>query len=300
MTRRVTESMKLFARRVDLYSYMLDNMPLLVQRDGSNRLRWRNHDSLIITRNMGYCHNATGETGNAIDFLMRYQSMNFVNAVNSLCAWGGYQYNTHITPITYKPSAGAIALTAAPAKVFTLPPRTTGSQARLYGYLCRTRGLSREIVAHLAAQGHLYQAADTNNAVWVSIAGDYAEQVGTLSNRRFKGILSGSAPNGYITIDGRTEQEKNTAPHTVYVCESAIDAMSFVQLNPRQVALSMGGLKPVTLNRICNDYPNSEIVLAVDNDPAGDAFAAQTGHSRSRPVNKDWNDDLRVQQIGSK
>lgn len=294
MNNRVTESMKLFARRVDLYTYALAAFPLLVERDGSARLRLREHGSLIITQNKGYCHNATGETGNGIDFLMRYRGLSFVQAVQELCRFGGYKYGSTIAPRPYKPQVAPTPAPATPAKPFVLPPRETGSQARLYGYLCRTRGLSRDVVAHIAAQGILYQAQGTNNAVWVSLDKQHGEQVGTLSSRRFKGIVPGSAPDGYVLLDGRTEQERKTVPLAVYVCESAIDAMSFLQLHPRQVAASMGGLKPAAFSKVIKDYPDSQIVLAVDNDPAGDAFAARfPSHPRSRPTGKDWNDDVR-------
>lgn len=296
MTPRFTESMKRFARVVDLHDYLLANYPLLVIRDGDDRLRFKEHGSLIVTKGKGWFHNATGETGNSIDFLQLYLGMTDIkDIVHSLCSFGGWQYDTHVPAKPYAPLKAPPQVPAQPENPFTLPARETGSQARLYGYLCGTRGLSRDIVAQTVAQGTLYLAKGTNNAVWVSRDALFADQVGTLSWKSFKGILPGSSPDGYIVIDGRsTEQERKTEPLAVYVCEAVIDAMSFVQLHPRQVAVSMCGLKPGTLARIAKDYPSSEIVLAVDNDHAGDVFASKhPERPRSRPRRKDWNDDLK-------
>ena len=55
----------------------------------------------------------------------------------------------------------------------------------------------------------------------------------------------------------------------------------------------MGGLKNGTFENIINSFPNAtEIVLAVDNDPAGNKFCEYKSYKRIKPEAKDWNEDL--------
>ena len=86
---RVGENQKKAARVADLYGYLLQYHPNTVKSAGQNRLQHIEHDSLIITKGLGYVHNSKGETGNSIDYLMRYLGYSFQRAVAALAAFDG-------------------------------------------------------------------------------------------------------------------------------------------------------------------------------------------------------------------
>ena len=256
------------ARQVDLYSYLLEFFPETVEPAKSQRLRNKQHQSLVITRGRGYVHNSTGKHGNAIDYLMQYCGYSFVGAVSALCAFKSQPANS-----THKKTA------------LELPSPTQGPFRQLYAYLLK-RGINRRLIDDLVHQNLLYQAAVTNNGVCISRSTDFSEIFGTLSDRRYKGVLQGSASDGYWSF--------GNGPRC-YVCESAIDAMSLFTLKrDAAVYCSMAGLKRHSLQRIIAE--NSGVIIAVDNDEAGEKFAeAHSNITRIQPAAgcKDWNDECK-------
>jgi hypothetical protein len=88
-------------------------------------------------------------------------------------------------------------------------------------------------------------------------------------------------------------------------CESAIDCLSYAQLKPSSdtIYMSFGGGMSDTqkdeITRILGAF-SGEIVIATDNDKAGEKFfeffkSVRSDVIRDRPVRKDWNDDLKDQ-----
>ncbi len=259
------------ARRADLHDYLLQYHSETVKKAGHNRLQHIDHDSLIITKGKGYCHNSINETGNGVDYLTKYLDYSFQRAVAALAAFSGVQ-----EPIAY-------------AEPYQRPKTLQGAYKRVFAYLTVTRKIPRDVVTELISQNLLAEDPQ-HNCVFVSSSCDYAELVGTLSDVRFKGIVPGSDSDGYWLMG-------NPNAKTVYICESAIDAISLFSVaralrdNSDLAYVSIGGLKPAAVRRLQEQF--SECVLAIDRDDAGDKFAqAFPELRRIRPKFKDWNEDL--------
>lgn len=267
---RVGEEQKKAARKADLYGYLLTYHSDTVQKSGHNRLQSREHDSLIITKGKGYCHNSINETGNGIDYLMKYLGYSFQRAVAVLSSFEGVSEET-------TPSEASRPY--------------NGNFRRIFAYLTKTRGLPSDLIESLIKKKLLYED-ERHNCVFNSADCNYAELVGTLSDIRFKGISPNADSNGYWLFGAEI-------PSTIYICESAIDAISLSVIQTRikdtsGIAwASIGGLKPAAVERLILTYNENRCVLAVDNDSAGDKFAAEFPHIRRiKPKNKDWNEDI--------
>ena len=116
---------------------------------------------------------------------------------------------------------------------------------------------------------------------------------------KFKKIAQGSDPDGFWLIG-----DKNA--DTVYVCESAIDAISLMMLHqkyaPQEKACyaSMGGLKDQAVEHLKTLFKN--VIIAVDNDYSADEFREKHDDlyniipsekiGRNNQKTKDWNDIL--------
>ena len=271
---RVGEQQKKAARRADLYGYLLTYHADTVQKSGHNRLQNKEHDSLIITKGKGYCHNSINESGNGIDYLIKYLGYSFTRAVAVLADFGGFVDSAEETT----PSA--------PSKAFN------GNFSRIFAYLTKTRGIPAAAVDSLIKKKLLYED-ERHNCVFISADCNYSELVGTLSNIRFKGISPQSDSDGYWLHGAEL-------PNTLYICESAIDAISLSVIQTRikdtsDIAwVSIGGLKPAAVNRLIQTYDAERCVLAIDNDTAADKFAAAFPTLRRiKPKFKDWNEDIK-------
>jgi hypothetical protein len=99
--------------------------------------------------------------------------------------------------------------------------------------------------------------------------------------------------------------QKGTSPLLV-IAESAVDAMSYYQLNPGPgFYLSFAGSLSVEqhdlLKYVLNRYPNARVMAATDRDRQGEKFADIICSIRpdtirtTPPIGKDWNDTLRTQ-----
>jgi hypothetical protein len=122
-----------------------------------------------------------------------------------------------------------------------------------------------------------------------------------IKNRDFTGFAAGGRKSLFGCRAGMTRADD---PSRLIVAESAIDAMSYYQHDPKPaLALSFGGeLSPEQaglLRDILTKYPAAEIVTATDNDDQGDRYAAlieatRPDATRARsPTGKDWNDAIK-------
>lgn len=273
----ITNDEKRLARQVDLGEYLVATYPDEYVRDGS-RVRSIEHDSLIFTRGHGYVWNSQRETGNGIDYLMKYCGCTFIDACARLLRFAGKT-----------PSGGLLDLAQTPAGRLKLPQRFEGSPARTIAYL-RGRKIDEFVPRALMQDGLLYEDVH-HNMVFYNKDTAYAELHGTLTDKRFKGIAEGSSQDGYWAFGVDIEENAHT-----FVCESSLDACSLYLLMGRSFRanfISLGGLKPAALARVIQKYGENNLVIAVDNDEAGNTFAAKyPQYIRVPPDNKDWNEDL--------
>lgn len=153
---------------------------------------------------------------------------------------------------------------------------------QVFAYLCKTRGISSEIVSQLAHDKLLYQDKK-GNAVFVhrdengNAVG--AEIQGTNSEKRYKGVAQGTSESVFAVKIGE--------PKKCYVFESAIDLLSFKQLaNPEKinnsVLVSMAGLKLNSLKSITEK--GIKMYSCVDNDGAGISFTAASKFTPCRRI----------------
>ena len=115
---------------------------------------------------------------------------------------------------------------------------------RVLAFLTKTRGLDYNMVLDLVKQGKIAQEEKTGNVLFKyfdengTLVG--VEKVGTSTEKKFKGIASGSNSDyGFEVVRGNGEK--------AYFFESAIDMLSFMQMN-RDIDnarfVSMMGVKP--------------------------------------------------------
>lgn len=301
------------ARRAPLYDYLKNRRPGDVILEGSS-LRLANNRSVVVSdARTGFIDYATGETGNPIDFLVRYLGYGFQDAVAELCGYMSLPTDlqagtinvgdlTGYAPPTAPPATvRAASPQAAPPKPFAPPPPVQGPYKRLFAYLTQQRGIPAWLVQRLVDGGLLYEDAAHGNAVFIDPDRTYAELRGTVPSRPFHGLAPGSDPEGFWWFK---PGGPSGAPTGAFICEGAIDALSLyllrLRLSPPPVDdpmyCSIGGVanqKRIDRIKAIMDSAGLPATLAVDNDPAGEKCRERNpGCPALVPKLKDWNADL--------
>ena len=278
----------------------------------------KEHDSIRINTVDNTCYrHATGEGGSIIDFVMILEHIdgNWCGDRRALGILRDYLHGRkpYLTPTT----SGAKEKAPPPEKKpFVLPPAVAGRYNRVFAYLCKTRGIDKDIVTEFIHQNILYE--DTfHNCVFVGYDKDnnpaYATRRGTLTDKSFKGEVANSQKIG-IYID-------NGSPK-LWIDEAIIDCMSvmtLLQLNGLDYKaynyLSLGCLSDRALQYWLPYIHAETLIWGLDNDynavykdtglPAPNhgqikaalyqkKYAALGYHSIVKiPTAKDFNDDLK-------
>ena len=292
MNSPVTREQIARARKADLYQFLSSHHADKIMREGEKYIRLKAHDSIVITRGRsGYVrYSDSNETGNPIDLLQRYLNYTFIDAVKAL----DYLNNTAET--AYICQEKQPKLQEEKVSDEHLPPRADKPFRRVFAYLTQTRGLSEKTINALIDRGLVYEDSVHHNAVFISREQVYCEIRGTLSGYKFHRTwlkcYGMPACWSFKAGSGKTE--------AIYICEGAIDAISLYELHcssdrPKVPSLycSIGGVS----NQRTIDWLGNErgcrIILAVDNDPAGDSCRMRNSHMEAEiPLGKDWNEDL--------
>lgn len=248
-----------------------------LDRHGKTLRLAANHSISVKDGYSGYLDFATDERGNGIDLLTRHFGYTFQEAVAALC--GDTQDFSFSSP----------SKTAEPTemkKKIDLPPAATDYR-RMMAYLTKSRHLPAPLVQMLVDRRLLYQAADTNNAVFVAAKRDFAEFRGTLTTKPYHGIAKGSRHDGVWAFP------LGAGADHCYICESAIDAISLAAIlgaNAYYVSIA-GAAKQAAIDRIKKS--RLTVVIATDNDQAGNECRRRNADCDTiRPTGKDWNEDL--------
>lgn len=288
---RVTSEQAEQARNTNLVEF-LSGREELVKMDNHGRYRHKYHDSLIF-RGAFYWWNSRGEKGNALDFMKSFYGIDFKTAVAEL---------TGRDLSTKKEFAPVPQPKQIPVSESFILPALNKDMRRTFAYLIKTRCIDASIIQFLAKEKLLLQD-QRGNAVfpWISEKGEIvgAELNGTLTDKRFKGIVANSSYGyGYNVRIG--------SPTALYAFESAIDLLSFWSLNKglKDVLLvSMGGLKEEVLEGFLKRHTGPlETFLGVDNDEAGKTFikavqAKINAKTALPPKGKDWNEYLKANHM---
>ena len=280
----VTREQIVLAKRTDLHQYLLKNHYADVVLEGNSVRLKCNHSVSVKVGYRGYYDFETGEGGNAIDCLIKYFGYTFVDAVKSLT--GTFDDEISVNHRTEVRDANLSLLE--PLKSV---PRN------LIAYLTKTRLIPVEVVKKLLDEQLMFQESSHNNIVFINRQKTFAEVHGTSTYRKFRGVLKGSDSLGFwwfksYHIDATVKK--------VFVCESAIDAMSLYCLHQSKgfkessMYCSIAGVanqQKIDLLKKCVDI---EVILAVDNDSAGDKCRQRNKDLQFEiPQLKDWNDDWR-------
>lgn len=273
------------ARRTDLAAFLLRFHPDSVKVVG-NSLVFREHDSLSIRFGYsGYMRFSNQESGNSIDFLVRYLGYSFKDAVTALA--GQSEPSLHSTP------------DKAEVRDICLPDKDNPPFSRVFAYLTIQRGIPSDIVRQLFHKQLLYQEKLTGNAVFINRSRTFCELRGTNSFRTppFHGIRR-TGPTCFWDLSFSTQ------PTAAFICEGAIDAISLMLLHRKKGisgAFLYAGIGGVA-NQQAIDFIHSRIpaILAVDNDKAGQLCRERNPSLEVLiPETKDWNDDWRVSCSGT-
>ncbi len=238
------------------------------------------HDSLMIRDNV--FHWWSKELGgDTIDLAKSLFGYSFPEAVRDILGAGvsivaPSEYHDK-DRLNYRQSLGV-----------TMPQRERDAEKGercVFGYLCKRRGLSGELVAKMVRDGRLYQDV-RGNCVFI-IKGtrpgnrevEGAEIIGT-GDERFKRVLIESKWDAFTIKIG--DWSKDCIPMYVYF-ESAIDLLSFYQI--KNLEDRKNPILLVSLHGVNKDPIESKIkasvsfcaeahhYIATDNDEAGDRVA---------------------------
>lgn len=273
------------ARKADLYDYLMrHHSDALIKEGHSIRLR-DNHSVSVKVGYSGYTDFATGEHGNAVDYLVRHMGYSFVDAVRAL-AGDDSQREDIVLPTVVPTTTGTQE-----TKEIVLPTPLDGQYTQLYTYLTG-RGIPSDVIDMLIGYKLLYQDKVHNNAVFVNIRRNYAEIRGTyMHGKPYHSVIRPAKEEFWSFPSG-------SCPRIAYICEAAIDAISLYVIH-RYAGVdiaahycSIGGVtNQAAIDNIVNKVPTAK--LAVDNDPAGDACASKNINlERIKPDKKDWNEEL--------
>ena len=272
------------ARKANLYDYLMCNHLSDCIKDGNSLRPKCNHSISIKKGYAGYKDFSSDETGNSVDFLVRYM---------------GYDLDTAVFALSEQVASVLIAEAEREKELnivvpVEFPKPLTGRWKQLYAYL-QARGISVDIINLLVQQKIIYQSAERNNIIFINRERDFAEARGTYTyGKPYHRIYKGQADRfwWFKPWEGTVE--------CVYVCEAAIDAISLYQLHTsskeaqKAIYVSLGGVaNQQTINRLKRQPAGYKVVLAVDNDAAGEACRKRNNDlDYILPEGKDWNEDL--------
>ncbi|MNW40045.1 DNA primase [compost metagenome] len=286
-----TTEQKCRANSVDLVDFLQRQGETLVR--SGREWRWQRHDSVTVRGNRWFRHSRK-EGGLAIDFVQQFYDMRFPEAVSWLLGGeAGVEWN--------QMDKGA----SPERKAFELP-EAHSDMRRVFAYLIKQRLLSREVVAHFAHEKLLYEDAAHHNAVFVGAdetgVPRHAHKRGTLSKGKgYRGNVEGSDPRYSFHYLGSSDR--------LYVFESPIDLLSFLDLHPQHWQqhsyVSLDGIgEHAMLHQLSRHSHLQQVVLCLDHDPAGIEATGRLAellreHSYCQvsvrlPEYKDWNECVKA------
>lgn len=296
------------AKQLDLLSYLQTYEPDELVRINSDVYTTRTHDSLKIS-NGKWCWWSRGIGGrSSLDYLIKVCGMEFVEAVQHICDCLRFEQpqKSYTLRPPQKPS-------------FTLPIPGK-SNDRVIDYLMQ-RGISIELLRLCINTGRLYED-ERHNCCFVGFDPQGVP--------RYAMLRSSSAGSTFLReVEGSDKRYSFSLPpqkqsNTLYLFESAIDCLSYVELQSKQKGrwmpenyLSLSGIYqpkkelskthlPIALMQFLQDNPRIDCVaLCLDNDEAG--MAASIAISALLPERytaklllpekgKDYNHQLQIEK----
>ena len=274
------------AKRTDLAS-LLVSMGETVKRSGSE-YEWSDNGRKVTIRGCVWFHQYDMTGGDAIDFAQRFFGKTFPEAVVFLNGGSSAQLIQSLPAEKGK-------------KPFALPPKND-TMRRVFGYLCGSRGIDRDVLHTFVRRKMVYESADYHNAVFVGYDKEgiarHAHKRGSHSSSHFKGNVDSSDPAFSFHWNGTSGK--------IFLFEAPIDMLSFISMhkdNWQQHSYAAAcSVSDLVLFQCMKDIGNiDKVLLCMDNDSAGqeaDRRIAAKLEERGVdyevlvPTLKDWNEDL--------
>lgn len=284
------------AANVILYDFLMDRYPGELRRITSGkRIGLRSDHSVMITAGYkGYIDWATAEGGNAVDFLMNYlNKVSYEQAVDELSQWA----KTH-SSIDAEQIMNSLPTDYPEAKPAHAPfPQIDPDHKETAKAYLMSRGISEDLVNGLFSSKLIFQTNENGHANIMFKPSDekFCEVRGCITGKKYHRSYGEKTGNYWAFKIGPASESAKRA----YICEGAIDAISLADfrwdLGPA-LFVAIGGVSNRTaVDTLIKKFPDVEIIIATDNDKAGNLFADYfKQYRRITPKFKDWNEDLQA------
>lgn len=208
-----------------------------------------------------------GENGGSqIDFLRVFGGMSVKEAVFWLLDFAGYskyeakesKLNNQVEYIQEKKSE------------FVLPLQNDTNHY-LYDYLCKVRGIKRQVVDYFVQRGLIYESRNYHNIVFKGNDKD-----GITHFASIRGVFDGNGKAFKCDVKGNDKRYGfnifNENSDKIVVFEAAIDMMSYMDIyddfSTNMIALGMVSDEPLVT--FLNEHPHiTDIIFCLDNDEPG-------------------------------
>lgn len=256
-----------------------------------DKCKWHTPCGIVSVNGQKFMNWTKGKGGGgAIDLVCHLRGDDFKQAV----IWLAYNFNPSTMP-HFTCDRHVIHHTSAyhPKTFLQLPSKDNNQTDRIIQYLTDQRCIPLKIVMNLIQSGKLY-GDSRGNAVFLLLGKEKrvvgAELRGT-GKTQWRGMASGSKKQlGCFYVLGKCNKK-------MVICESAIDAVSCLVLQPEYTALSTAGANhnPAWLKKMIDN--GCEIFCGFDADTTGDLLADRMirlypSIKRLRPAMHDWNELL--------
>jgi hypothetical protein len=252
--------------------------------DLQDKCKWHTSCGLISVNGQKFMNWNKGKGGGgAIDLVCHLRGNDFKQAV----IWLTSNFDPSTIPHKHH------TLPYHPETPLQLPSKDKNKTGRIIQYLTEQRHIPLEIVMSLIQSGKLY-GDSKGNAVFLLLGKEKrivgAELRGT-GKTQWRGMALGSKKQlGCFYVLGKCNKK-------MVLCESAIDAISYLVLWPEYTTLSTSGANhnPAWLKKMINN--SCEIYCGFDADTTGDLLADKMiklypSIKRLRPAMHDWNELL--------
>ncbi|MES1026597.1 MobV family relaxase [Gloeocapsa sp. BRSZ] len=272
-----------------------------LEPEPKDKHKWQHEKYMInITGSKFYDWQHLKGGGGAIDLVMHVNQCDFKQAV----AWLNDRLGEGATlqAATYKTR---VIIQTEQLRPFVPPTLDEDKWLSVKTYLTRERRLPSSLVDNLHDAGLIY-ADSKQNVVFIRRTLDESTITGATlrgtagTDNIFKGLALGSKRNAGWFHFKRGGQSSDPIQRAVLV-ESPIDAMSFAVLDRtdsrKTIYLSTDGAGQLPLDFL-QTLPNKSVIVAYDNDQAGNLMALRVMEQlpnavRKTPKAKDWNEELK-------
>lgn len=286
-----TERQKEIAERTNLVELLRSQGETL--KPSGTEWEWLCRGQKVTIRGNLWYHQYEQVGGDAVSFVRKFMGMSYVDAVEHLL-----QYNGEPLPERSRRKKKAFEL-----------PSANENMNRVFAYLVKQRGISRDVVYAFAHRKMIYESAKHHNAVFVGYDMDgnprHAHKRSTAKEGTYKCNVSGSQPEFSFHLVGPSDR--------LYLFEAPIDLLSFISLHPdgwrrHSYAAACSVSDRVVFQMLQDNSAIRQVLICFDSDEPGQAAAQRVSDRlfihgiKSEilvPTHKDWNEDLLHREEGS-